>query len=162
MDGARTVASMMTVAVSRLLGGTPEWWGPLLAVLGGVALLWCALVVVLWVQQRRAGGSVDWRAAMRLVPDVVRLLRALVADRTTPRVVRWSLVGLLAYLLLPIDLIPDFIPVLGVADDVLLVAVVLRFAVRRAGAGAISRHWSGTEDGLRSVLALTRAGTSSR
>ncbi|QHF26073.1 DUF1232 domain-containing protein [Rathayibacter sp. VKM Ac-2804] len=98
---------------------------------------------------------------MRLVPDVVRLLRALIADRTVPRVVRWSLVGLLAYLLLPVDLIPDVIPVLGVADDVLLVAVVLRFAVRRAGVATISRHWSGTDEGLHSVLTLTGAGTGS-
>lgn len=140
---------------------TPSWLGPLLAVAGGVALLWCALVAVLWAQQRRAGRSVDWRAAMRLVPDVVRLLRALIADRTVPRVVRWSLVGLLAYLLLPVDLIPDVIPVLGVADDVLLVAVVLRFAVRRAGVATISRHWSGTDEGLHSVLTLTGAGTGS-
>ncbi|WP_367948465.1 YkvA family protein [Rathayibacter sp. VKM Ac-2835] len=126
-----------------------------------MALLWCALVAVLWAQQRRAGRSVDWRAAMRLVPDVVRLLRALIADRTVPRVVRWSLVGLLAYLLLPVDLIPDVIPVLGVADDVLLVAVVLRFAVRRAGVATISRHWFGTDEGLHSVLTLTGAGTGS-
>lgn len=74
---------------------------------------------------------------------------------------RWSLVGLLAYLLLPLDLIPDVIPVLGVADDVLLVAVVLRFAVRHAGVATISRHWSGTDEGLHSVLTLTGAGTGS-
>jgi uncharacterized membrane protein YkvA (DUF1232 family) len=131
------------------------WWALALAVLGGAVLVWCALVLVLWREQRRRGRAIDWREALRLIPDVVRLLRALLADRTVPRVVRWSLVGLLGYLLLPIDLIPDVIPVLGVADDVLVVALVLRFAIRRAGPEAIRRHWPGSQEGLDSVLALT-------
>lgn len=134
---------------------TPDsWWGVALAVLGGLALVWCALLAVLWIQQRRMGRSVDWREALRLVPDVVRLLRALVRDGTVPRSVRWSLIGLLGYLLLPIDLIPDVIPVLGIADDVIVVALVLRFAIRRSGIDAIRRHWSGTPEGLAGVLAL--------
>ncbi|MCM6761833.1 DUF1232 domain-containing protein [Rathayibacter sp. ZW T2_19] len=134
---------------------TPDsWWGVALAVLGGLALIWCALLAVLWLQQRRMGRSLDWREALRLVPDVVRLLRALIRDDTVPRSVRWSLIGLLGYLLLPIDLIPDVIPVLGIADDVIVVALVLRFAVRRSGTDAIRRHWSGTPEGLAGVLAL--------
>ena len=134
---------------------TPDsWWGVALAVLGGLALVWCALLAVLWIQQRRMGRSLDWREALRLVPDVVRLLRALIRDGTVPRSVRWSLIGLLGYLLLPIDLIPDVIPVLGIADDVIVVALVLRFAIRRSGTDAIRRHWSGTPEGLAGVLAL--------
>lgn len=134
---------------------TPDsWWGVALAVLGGLALVWCALLGVLWIQQRRMGRSLDWREALRLVPDVVRLVRALIRDDTVPRSVRWSLIGLLGYLLLPIDLIPDVIPVLGAADDVIAVALVLRFAVRRAGTDAVRRHWTGSAEGLSSVLAL--------
>jgi len=60
----------------------------------------------------------------------------------------------LVYLLSPIDLIPDFIPVLGYADDALVVAIALRFATRRAGSAAIERHWPGTPAGLRAVLRL--------
>lgn len=131
------------------------WWALALAVLGGAVLVWSALVLVLWREQRRRGRAIDWREALRLIPDVVRLLRALLADRTLPRAVRWSLVGLLGYLLLPIDLIPDVIPVLGVADDVLVVALVLRFAIRRAGPEAIRRHWPGSQEGLDTLLALT-------
>jgi uncharacterized membrane protein YkvA (DUF1232 family) len=47
---------------------------------------------------------------------------------------------LLAYLALPIDLVPDFIPMLGYADDAIVVAIVLRSVVRRAGADALTRH----------------------
>lgn len=131
------------------------WWSVvLLSVVGGILLLWIALIVVLWVQQRRSGSDVDWRAVVRLVPDVVRLVRRLAGDPAVPRATRWWLIGLLGYLLLPIDLVPDFIPVLGYADDAIIVAMVLRLAVRHAGIDAIERHWPGTPAGLRSVLVL--------
>lgn len=132
-----------------------DWWGPALVVAGGVVLIWCALVIVLWAQQRRMGRSTDWRQAMRLIPDVIRLLHSLVRDRTIARVIRWTVIGLLGYLLLPIDLIPDAIPVLGIADDVIIAALVLRFVIRRAGNRALTRHWPGTEEGLRSIISLT-------
>jgi uncharacterized membrane protein YkvA (DUF1232 family) len=85
---------------------------------------------------------------------VVRLTRRLVADRTVSRGVRIWLGVLLVYLLLPIDLVPDFIPVIGYADDAILVVIVLRFATRRAGAEAINRHWPGTPQGLTALRAL--------
>ncbi|MGL4254710.1 YkvA family protein [Microbacterium sp.] len=135
----------------------PEWAIVLLSVAGGLILLWIALLAVLWVQQRRAGNAVDWREIARLVPDVVRLIRRLAADPEVPRGTRWWLVGLLGYLLLPIDLVPDFLPVIGFADDAIVVAIVLRFAIRHAGMAAVERHWPGTPAGLRTVLALTRA-----
>jgi uncharacterized membrane protein YkvA (DUF1232 family) len=61
---------------------------------------------------------------------------------------------LLGYLLLPIDLVPDFIPVAGYADDVLLVVWVLRSVVRAAGPEALDRHWPGTPHGLEVVRRL--------
>ena len=132
----------------------PEWLIVVLGVVAGLVVLWLALIVVLWVQQRRSGGSVDWRAVLRLAPDVVRLVRRLVADPSVPRATRWWLGGLLVYLLSPIDLIPDFVPVIGYADDAIVVVVALRFAIRHAGRPAIERHWPGTPEGLRSLLAL--------
>ncbi|MBA8815463.1 uncharacterized membrane protein YkvA (DUF1232 family) [Microbacterium halimionae] len=134
-----------------------EWWTPVLAVAGGALLFWCVLVSVLWAQQRRVGRSVNWREAMRLIPDVIHLVRALLRDHTVPRSVRWSLICLLGYLVLPIDLIPDVIPVLGIADDILIVALVLRFAIRRSGTAAIARNWRGSNEGLQSLLNLTIA-----
>ncbi|WP_421076046.1 MULTISPECIES: YkvA family protein [unclassified Microbacterium] len=107
----------------------------------------------------RRGDHVRWtcvRNGERLheVHHVIRLIRRLAADRTVPRPTRWWLLGLLGYLLLPIDLVPDVIPVLGYADDVIVVVLVLRHAIRTAGREPIERHWPGSEDGLGSLLAL--------
>jgi uncharacterized membrane protein YkvA (DUF1232 family) len=52
--------------------------------------------------------------------------------------------------------VPDFIPVLGYADDAIIVAIALRFAIRTAGRPALERHWPGTPEGLDSLLALAR------
>ncbi|GAB3808673.1 YkvA family protein [Micromonospora zhanjiangensis] len=65
---------------------------------------------------------------------------------------------LMAYLAIPIDLIPDFIPVIGYADDAIIVAAVLRSVVRRAGIDAVRRHWPGTEDGFAALCRLTGIG----
>lgn len=94
---------------------------------------------------------------MRLLPDLVRLLRRLAADRSLPRGVGVRLLLLIAYLVSPLDLIPDFIPVIGYADDVIGVAFALRSVTRRAGPEAIECHWPGTPDGLRVIQRLAGA-----
>jgi uncharacterized membrane protein YkvA (DUF1232 family) len=58
---------------------------------------------------------------------------------------------------MPFDLIPDFIPVIGLLDDALLVAVLLRIVLRAAGPAAIERHWPGPEGSLRAVLRIAGA-----
>lgn len=93
---------------------------------------------------------------MRLLPDILRLLKRLAADPGISRGVRVRLALLLAYLALPFDLIPDFIPVLGYADDAIIVALVLRSVTRRAGPEAVTRHWPGTPAGLAAVRRLCR------
>jgi hypothetical protein len=119
-----------------------------LSILGGLVLLWLMLVLALWLEQRRHPGRAKLVDLLRLAPDVVRLLRRLAADQTVPLGVRiW------------LDLIPDFIPVLGYADDALIVAIALRFATRRAGSDAIERHWPGTPAGLAAVLRLAGLGS---
>ena len=132
----------------------PEWGLTLIGVFSGLVLLWLLLIVVLYIQQRRAGRDADWRSLARLAPDTVRLIRRLVADADVPRAVRWWLIALLAYLLMPLDLVPDFLPVIGFADDAIITAVALRYAIRHAGVDAVRRNWPGTPQGLRSVLAL--------
>src|SRR6185437_8075747 len=94
------------------------------------------------------------RDALRLLPDLVRLLRRLAGARTLPRGVRIRLWLLLAYLAMPFDLVPDFIPVIGYADDAVIVAFALRSVTRRAGHAALDRHWPGTPDGLAAVRRL--------
>ena len=92
--------------------------------------------------------------AMRLLPDLLRLLRRLAADSNVPRAARVRLALLLGYLAIPFDLVPDFVPVLGYADDAIVVSLVLRSVVRRAGAPLVRRHWPGTDDGLAAVSRL--------
>jgi uncharacterized membrane protein YkvA (DUF1232 family) len=123
----------------------------------GVLLAWAALVIILLLA--RPKGSLV-KEAIRLLPDTLRLLRRLAADRVLPRSVRVQLWFLFAYLALPIDLIPDFIPVIGYADDAIIVCLVLRSVVRRAGPDALRRNWPGTQDGLRALWRV--AGLSGR
>jgi uncharacterized membrane protein YkvA (DUF1232 family) len=87
---------------------------------------------------------------------MLRLVRRLTTDQTLLRGVRIPLSLLWAYLAMPIDLIPDFIPVvLGYADDAIIVTAVLRGVVRRAGIAAVRAHWPGTDDGFAAVARLT-------
>ena len=131
------------------------WWRLALGVLLGLAVVWSALIVLLWHAQRRQPDRATLLDALRLVPDVVHLLRRLAGDRTLPRSLRIRLWLLVIYLISPIDLIPDFIPVLGYADDVIVVAIALRSITRRAGPDAIRQHWPGTPEGLSTVLRVT-------
>lgn len=132
------------------------WWQAVVAVALGLLLLWLVLVVGLLLAGRRDARRTDLRAVLRLVPDVVRLLRRLSRDPELPRGVRVRLVLLLGYLVLPIDLVPDFIPVVGYADDAIIVALAIRSVVRVAGPEALDRHWPGTPEGLRAVKRLAR------
>jgi uncharacterized membrane protein YkvA (DUF1232 family) len=137
-----------------------DWLRIALAVVGGLLLVWLALLGWLWLARP---ADLTLRAALRLVPDLVRLVRRLAADPTLPRGIRIRLALLLGYLLLPIDLVPDVVPVLGWADDVVVVAWALRAVVRRAGPEALERHWPGDEAGRDVVLRLAglRRSTSS-
>jgi uncharacterized membrane protein YkvA (DUF1232 family) len=131
------------------------WWDLLLGMAAALLLAWIALVIGLVVARPRGGLL---REALRLLPDVLRLVRRLVADPALPRGVRIRLGLLLAYLACPIDLIPDFIPVLGYADDAIIVTAVLRGVARRAGIDAVRAHWPGTDDGFAAIARLTGLG----
>jgi uncharacterized membrane protein YkvA (DUF1232 family) len=128
------------------------WWDLVIGVGSALLLAWLALVIALAILRPRGGLL---REALRVLPDVLRLVRRLAADKTLPRGVRIRLGLLLAYLALPIDLIPDFIPILGYADDAIIVTAVLRSVVRRAGVDAVRAHWPGTDDGFTALARLT-------
>jgi uncharacterized membrane protein YkvA (DUF1232 family) len=119
-------------------------WGALLRIAAGLIGAWILLLAVLWVLRPR-----DVRLAdlVRLVPDIVRLVRRLIGDRSVPLGVRAALVGLVAWLLNPIDLVPEFIPVLGPLDDVVVAVLVLRYVWRRLGDDELRRRWPGTPEG---------------
>lgn len=128
--------------------GRPDTSPMNLSLVGGIILglvaVWIALIVILWLVRPR-----DVRAGelVRLVPDLLRLVRDLIADGSVPRGVRVALVGLLVWLVNPIDLIPEFIPILGPLDDVIVAVVILRYVRRRLGAEELRRRWRGSETG---------------
>lgn len=130
--------------------------GIVVALLGAYAVL----LIGLAVYARRHPDVVSLSDAIRLGPDLLRLVRRLATDRTVPRRTRILLIGLALYLLLPIDLVPDVLPVIGYADDVVLVALVLRAVVRQSGAETLDRHWPGPDGGLRVIRALAGLGES--
>jgi uncharacterized membrane protein YkvA (DUF1232 family) len=126
--------------------------GRLLLGIGAALLIaWLALLIALALARPKGGLLTE---ALRLLPDLLRLLRRLATDPTVPRGVRARLWLLLVYLAIPIDVVPDFIPVLGYADDAIVVAWVLRSVVRRAGPEPVRRHWPGRPDGLAALWRL--------
>lgn len=129
------------------------WWSALFSVAAGLLLVWLGLIVALWLGKP---DELQLKELLRLLPDLVRLLHRLAADRTLPRGVRVRLVLLLGYLAVPIDLVPDFIPVIGYADDAVIVALALRSVTRHAGSAALDRHWPGTPQGLDALRRLLR------
>jgi len=117
----------------------------LIAVVLGLVVLWAVLLVIFWLARPR---DISAGELVRLVPDTLRLIRGLITDGSVPLDVRAVLVGLLLWLVSPIDLIPDFIPVLGAVDDVVVSIVALRYAWRRLGLEELRRRWVGTEAGF--------------
>jgi uncharacterized membrane protein YkvA (DUF1232 family) len=134
-------------------------WESAAGATGGVLAVYAVLLLLLWAYARRHPETVTMRDALRLLPDLLRLIRRLLADRSVAVGVRVRLALLLVYLASPIDLVPDFIPVIGYADDVVIVALVLRSVVSRAGADAVRRHWPGSPEGLAVMLRLAGLGT---
>jgi uncharacterized membrane protein YkvA (DUF1232 family) len=101
-----------------------------------------------------AGRRREARALAGFIPDCLVLLRRLLGDDRVPRGRKLILVGLVAYLSMPIDLVPDFIPVAGQLDDVLVAALALRFSLRAGGRELLREHWPGPEQSLDAVLRL--------
>jgi uncharacterized membrane protein YkvA (DUF1232 family) len=104
-----------------------------------------------------AGRRSDARAVAGFVPDCARLFWRLVGDSRVSRRHKALLLLAAGYLAMPIDLVPDFIPVAGQLDDAILVALVLRSLVRAAGPDVVRAHWPGPRSSLTTVLRLAAA-----
>jgi uncharacterized membrane protein YkvA (DUF1232 family) len=124
------------------------WLGISLAV---VVALWLLLVGALLAFGRKE----DARELLAFIPDCVVLVKRLLGDPRVPRRAKLVLIAMLGYLVLPFDLVPDFIPVAGQLDDAILLAAALAYVVRVAGREVVEDAWSGSERGLRVVLVLT-------
>ena len=130
-----------------------DWLGAVVIFVLVVVALWLTLVAFIWLHRpsRHLAG-----AALRLLPDMLRMLRALIVDPATPRPERWLMIGLLAWLASPIDLLPEFLPVVGPLDDIVVAAIVLRWVSRRLGRDYLRTHWSGSHEGFALVERLLR------
>ena len=110
-----------------------------------IAIVVGLLLVVFWLMRPR---DVSVRELLGVIPDVLRLIRSLIRDASVPADVRIVLVGLIAWIVSPIDLIPEFIPGLGPLDDVIVAIVAMRYVRRRVGLDALRDRWVGSEDGF--------------
>ena len=117
----------------------------IIGLIAGLVVLWIALLALFFVLRPR---DVPIRELLAVVPDVVRLLRSLVRDGSVPADLRIVVIGLVAWILSPIDLIPAFIPVLGPLDDVVVAVVAMRYVRRRVGIADLAERWQGTPDGF--------------
>ena len=124
-----------------------------IGVIVAIGMLWLVFVVAL-IAARPKGLRITQTA--KLMPDLILLVRDLARDRSIPRRVRTRIWLLLAWMASPIDAIPDVIPVIGVADDVILTYIVLRSVARSAGNETLERHWRGSPEGLAALEHLLR------
>lgn len=126
---------------------TLEW---LLVGIGVTLVAYLGLLAILLF----VGRPTEARALMRFIPDCLVLLGRLMGDRRVPRRRKVVLLGLVAYLSVPIDLVPDFIPVVGQLDDVLITALALRYALRSGGTELLHELWPGPDKSLEVVMRL--------
>jgi len=127
--------------------------GPLVFAVAILALLWAVLVVALVVSGRRSAA----REVGSFLPNLVLLFRGLATDPRVPRRAKVALVVGGVYLAMPIDLVPDFIPIAGQADDAIIAAAVLRFVLATTERSVLYEHWRGDPRTLDRVLAIARA-----
>ncbi|MDP9250632.1 MAG: DUF1232 domain-containing protein [Chloroflexota bacterium] len=120
-------------------------WRTLAVVVAGIVAVWVILIGLLWMFRPRDVGLGE---LLRVIPDVVRLVRRLLRDRTVPMGPRLALGVLLVWLISPIDLIPEFIPILGPLDDAVVAVLVLRYVRREVGLEELRSRWPGTPDGF--------------
>ena len=128
------------------------WWGWLLVGIGVLAVVYAAFVVALVLLGRRG----DARAMATFIPDCIVLVSRLARDQRVPRRRKLMLFALAGYLALPIDLVPDFIPVAGQLDDAIIVALVLRHFIKAGGEPMLRELWPGPEQSLAVILRLAR------
>jgi uncharacterized membrane protein YkvA (DUF1232 family) len=128
-------------------------WEWALVCLAALVLIWAAAVAALVLAGRRT----DARALAGFIPDCLVLIRRLLADPRVSRRRKLVLVALVGYLALPFDLVPDFIPIVGQLDDVIIVALVLRSLIRADGGALLREHWPGPERSLELMLRAARA-----
>jgi uncharacterized membrane protein YkvA (DUF1232 family) len=125
----------------------------ILAVVAIALVVWIGLIVLLIALGQRALA----RELATLVPNLTRLFAGLVRDPRVPVRAKLVLGATALYLAMPIDVVPDFIPIAGSLDDAIVAAFALRFVVRASSPEIVAEHWPGDPATLRRILWLARA-----
>ncbi|HEV8564831.1 MAG TPA: DUF1232 domain-containing protein [Actinomycetota bacterium] len=125
----------------------------LLIALGIVVAVWVVAIGILLLVGRRTAA----KELATLLPNLILLFRALIRDPRVPRGSKIWLGFAIAWFVSPIDLIPEFIPVLGPLDDAVVAALVLRHVLRRTGQELVVEHWRGDPATLATILRVARA-----
>jgi uncharacterized membrane protein YkvA (DUF1232 family) len=124
-----------------------------LAALAIALVVWIGLIVLLIALGRRTLA----RELATLVPNLTRLFAGLLRDPRVPLRAKVVLGATALYLAMPIDIIPDFVPIAGSLDDAIVAAFALRFVVRASSPEIVAEHWPGDPATLRRILWLARA-----
>jgi len=127
----------------------PLWANILLVVIA----VWIVVVVVLVI----VGRALLARELALLLPNLIRLFGGLLRDARVPLRAKIVLAVASVWLASPIDLIPEFIPIVGSLDDAVVAALALRFVLRTTDGAIVREHWRGDPETLRRILALARA-----
>ena len=122
----------------------------LLIAIGIVLTIWVVAIAALWILGRKFAAV----QLARAVPDIVSLARGLLGDPRVPVGSKVLVGAALVWLVSPIDLVPEFIPVVGPLDDLLVISLVLRHLVKRAGSDVVREHWCGDPRVLRAALRI--------
>jgi uncharacterized membrane protein YkvA (DUF1232 family) len=125
-------------------------WSLFLAGVVVVVAVYAVAVIALVVAGRRQHAE----ALARFVPDCAILFTRLAKDPRVRRRYKLMLAGVAAYLAMPVDLIPDFIPVAGQLDDAIIVALALRAVLRGTQEDILAEHWPGPASSLAVVERL--------
>jgi uncharacterized membrane protein YkvA (DUF1232 family) len=123
-------------------------WGQALVIAAVAALaFYAAFIAALVIAGRRQQA----RAVTDFIPDCIVLFRRLLRDDRVPRSSKLLLAALIGYLVLPVDLVPDFIPVAGQLDDAIIVVLALRSVLRAGGPQLLRESWPGPPSSLNAI-----------
>ena len=128
------------------------WWTWLLVGVGLLVSSWALLVVL---AARLPEGSLKELAGF--LPDCVTMVRALRKDPRVPRRAKVAVAIAGLWVISPIDLVPEFLPVIGPLDDVVLVALALRYAARQVPRDVLLAAWPGRPSTIERVIGAPKA-----
>ena len=113
-----------------------------------VIAIWALVIGILYITGRKTQA----RELAGLLPNLLLLFKGLLRDPRVPRSSKTLIGFAVVWIASPIDLVPEFIPVLGPLDDAVVAALVLRYVVRRTDRSVLDEHWRGNPAFLDRIL----------